>query len=151
MLNLQIGTPGYVAPEISKPKRELYNAQKADIYSLGVCLYLMLTGEFPENHSSLSFGHTQSSTNSEVDGKNEPKRANFFKSLQSKNLSEDAQNLLSGMLETDPNERFSIFDVCSHSWFNNIDISSIATEVYSEMESRTIRKNFDLTPENLVY
>jgi serine/threonine protein kinase len=152
MLNLQIGTPGYVAPEISKPNGELYNAQKADIYSLGVCLYMMLTGEFPENQSSLSFGHTQSSTNSVVkEEADEPNRASFHKSLEGKNLSEDVQNLLCGMLHINPDERFSIFDVCSHSWFVDFDIPSIASEVYFEMVARNTNENSNLMSENLVY
>ena len=39
------GTPGYIAPEILK--NEGYCGFASDIWSLGICLYLMLTGEYP--------------------------------------------------------------------------------------------------------
>lgn len=42
--NLRCGTPGYIAPEILK--KENYGF-KADIYSLGICVYYILTGRIP--------------------------------------------------------------------------------------------------------
>ena len=39
------GTPEYMAPEMARPKRP--TEAQADIYSLGVLLYQMLTGEVP--------------------------------------------------------------------------------------------------------
>ena len=40
-----IGTPGYFAPEVFK--NELYNAQKADVYSFGMTIYFILFQEDP--------------------------------------------------------------------------------------------------------
>lgn len=48
----KIGTPNYMAPEIESKENELFHALKADIYSLGICLHLMLTGEFPNKYRS---------------------------------------------------------------------------------------------------
>ena len=39
------GTPGYVAPEIIRG--EPYRGEPADLWSLGVCLYILLSGEPP--------------------------------------------------------------------------------------------------------
>lgn len=39
------GTGGYVAPEVKAHKP--YDGPKADVYSLGVCLFGMITGRFP--------------------------------------------------------------------------------------------------------
>jgi len=40
------GTPSYIAPEITI-KRQQFAGDKADIWSTGVCLYVLLTGLFP--------------------------------------------------------------------------------------------------------
>jgi serine/threonine protein kinase len=43
------GTMHYMAPEVAGlQKDEKYEALKADIYSLGVWLYILLIGEFPD-------------------------------------------------------------------------------------------------------
>ena len=39
-----LGSPYYIAPEIIENNK--YN-EKCDIWSLGICLYKMLTNEFP--------------------------------------------------------------------------------------------------------
>ena len=43
-----IGTPYYVAPEVLESKG--YD-KKCDLWSLGVCLFKCLTGEYPYNES----------------------------------------------------------------------------------------------------
>ena len=39
------GTPPYMSPELAAG--QTYSGMSADIWALGVCLYLMLTGKFP--------------------------------------------------------------------------------------------------------
>ena len=57
------GTPGYVAPEVLHDKK--YNC-KADIFSLGVILYIMLTGNVPF-HSKTYEGLVEANMNGKVD------------------------------------------------------------------------------------
>eukprot|EP00344_Euplotes_crassus_P008061 CAMPEP_0196999362 /NCGR_PEP_ID=MMETSP1380-20130617/4571_1 /TAXON_ID=5936 /ORGANISM="Euplotes crassus, Strain CT5" /LENGTH=149 /DNA_ID=CAMNT_0042416273 /DNA_START=323 /DNA_END=772 /DNA_ORIENTATION=- len=50
------GTKQYIAPEIlKKSSDDQFNAFKADAYSLGVTLYVMLTGNFPSTAESTLF------------------------------------------------------------------------------------------------
>ena len=44
-LNIFCGTPSYMAPELANKKD--YVGQCADIWALGVLLYIMLIGHFP--------------------------------------------------------------------------------------------------------
>ena len=41
----QIGTVAYAAPEIIMNKE--YDGLKADVYSVGILLYVLVTGQFP--------------------------------------------------------------------------------------------------------
>lgn len=45
MLNNYCGTPAYMSPEIIK--KQPYNGAKADVWALGVMLYLMMVGTLP--------------------------------------------------------------------------------------------------------
>ena len=45
LLNQFCGTPAYMCPEIVK--KLAYNGAKADIWALGIILYLILVGHFP--------------------------------------------------------------------------------------------------------
>lgn len=47
MLKMHCGTTSYMAPEIVR--KSAYNGFKADIWALGIVLYVMLTGKFPFN------------------------------------------------------------------------------------------------------
>lgn len=46
-LNIFCGTPAYMAPEIVN--KQEYHGKPADIWALGVLLYVLLYGKFPFN------------------------------------------------------------------------------------------------------
>ena len=59
------GTVAYMAPEVNNLlPGESFDAFKADMYSLGVCLHVMLFAEFPTNLNSSTNHSTE-----EVQGK----------------------------------------------------------------------------------
>ena len=45
MIRGQVGTPAYMAPEVLQSKA--FCGKKADVWSLGICLYAMLFGRVP--------------------------------------------------------------------------------------------------------
>lgn len=103
------GTPTYLPPEIVS--RKTYLPSKADIWSLGVCLYRVLCGRFP------FMGVSQTNL--------------FYRIKMSEyslpeHLSSDARHLISSMLSVDPESRPSIDDVLQHAWFKGVNFESTA-------------------------
>ena len=101
ILKDQCGTPVYMAPEIIKG--EGYHGFPVDIWSAGVALYIMLSGNLPFNKD---------------------KEHNLEYSILNNNIkeisdiSEDANNLLKNILEKDPNKRFTCNQILEHPWMN---------------------------------
>lgn len=98
-----LGTPYYVAPEIIENKG--YDEQ-CDIWSLGVCLFRLLTGEYPykeeQTHKLLKAIQTK-----EVD-------------VESFDFSLEAKNLIKGLLFKDPLQRLKISEVIVHPFFSKV-------------------------------
>ena len=87
-MNAVVGTPIYVAPEVF----EGYYDFKCDVWSIGIILYMMLTG-----------GHSPFEGNTDVEMLKCIKETVLdFSADMYKHISDDAKDLLSKMLEKDP-------------------------------------------------
>lgn len=105
-----VGTPLYVAPEVLKG---IYGPE-CDIWSIGVIMYLLLSGQFPFN------------------GVN---RVQIFQKISEADLnlqsgiwdeiSESAKDLLIRLLQVDPKKRIYTEDALQHSWFKHIKTNEI--------------------------
>eukprot|EP00922_Rhytidocystis_sp_ex-Travisia-forbesii_P019595 GHVS01028975.1.p1 GENE.GHVS01028975.1~~GHVS01028975.1.p1 ORF type:complete len:342 (-),score=37.58 GHVS01028975.1:3-1028(-) len=115
------GTALYMAPEVFRRDFTL----KCDVWSAGVILYLLLTGQLP------FYGKTIE----EVQYKVCYHQPNFQRDCQ--HLSESAINLLSQMLDKDPSQRPSACQVLKHSWFSQ----STKTDCQPQLMSPVIRDN----------
>lgn len=93
-----------------------YNGYKADIFSLGVCLFRMLTGDYPFPNTKETCPHYRLFKNSP---ENYWKRFSVHLKKHNKkiDLTEDALDLMFWMLEDNPNDRPDIIQVLSHSFF----------------------------------
>ena len=103
--NLYVGTKGYIAPEILRGQR--YNCA-VDMYSLGALMHALFTAKLPfweESGENL----TDRVLNQPLNLANDPYTAR---------LSEQAKNLLSGLLEKEPSKRLTVNQVLGHEWFN---------------------------------
>jgi len=99
-------TPYYVAPEVLGPEK--YD-KSCDIWSLGVIMYILLCG-FPPFYSN--HGHAIS-----PGMKKRIRTGQYcFPNPEWQNVSQDAKDLIKGMLKTDPDERLTIFDVTRNQW-----------------------------------
>lgn len=95
--NKRRGTPYYMAPELqNKEPEEMIDATISDVYSLGVCLHLLLTGEFPREHQ---FGEQNSSLDTESSGDIQDSSIDEQVKGRLQYLSQDARELLENMLE----------------------------------------------------
>jgi len=100
----EVGSLEYVAPEIIAREGKCYDGFLADIWSLGVCLYALLYGEFPFSPAKI---HKAFETQVPLQLEIPPRQG----------ISLEATDLLRKMLRTDPTKRISIKDIQLHPWF----------------------------------
>ena len=111
-LKSKCGTPQYWAPEICRLEgRQPYNGKRADIFSLGITLLYMVTGE---QQDDVIEGFIKDKENYNYD--------NYLKKLkiQISNLSQDLQKLIIKMLDFNPEKRPSIKNILDDPWMKEI-------------------------------
>ncbi|KMT17716.1 hypothetical protein BVRB_2g036610 [Beta vulgaris subsp. vulgaris] len=104
MLQTSCGTPAFAAPEIVGRTRSGYDGSKADAWSCGVILFVMLTGYLPFDDANLVMMYRKMH------------RKEFrFPSWVSK----PARGLIIRLLDPVPKTRLGIDEIPSDSWFKN--------------------------------
>ena len=131
------GTPACRAPEVLDGSCKDFTA--ADVYSAGVILYILKAGEYPFIEVQDSEGKMKRF----AEDFNEDK-ACFWRKKEEMNggFNEDFKELINGMLEEDPEKRFTIMDVKKSEWFNDrvlknqtLKISMKATLAHKTMKA----------------
>lgn len=117
LLHTTCGTPAYVAPEVIRQKG--YDGAKADIWSCGVVLYVLLAGSLPFHDSNLMEMYRKI-------GRADFKCPSWFPP--------EARRLLGKILDPDPSTRISIAKIKESSWFRKGLISN--KQIMREMENR---------------
>jgi serine/threonine protein kinase len=112
LLHTTCGTPNYVAPEVLADKG--YDGRAADVWSIGVILYVLLAGFLPFD---------------------EPTMSALFRKIQKAEFTyptwftPEVRALLDKILVAQPEKRISLLEVKNDIWYNkDIDESIIAAE-----------------------
>ncbi|CAO2816481.1 unnamed protein product [Amaranthus hypochondriacus] len=104
MLQTSCGTPAFAAPEIVGKTRNGYDGSKADAWSCGVILFVMLTGYLPFDDANLVLMYRKMH-----------KKEYRFPSWVSK----PARGLITRLLDPNPVRRLGIDEIPNDSWFKN--------------------------------
>ncbi len=100
------GTPAYIAPEIFRDKG--YEGFKCDIWSAGVTLYYMISGLQPFKANNI---------------KDLQKLILSGKYHQLNGVSNSLNNLIDGLLQSDPNKRLNINQILNHPWLSGVNVN----------------------------
>ena len=132
-----VGTLEYKPPEIIEGKE--YEGKKADIFSLGVLLLILVIG----------FQGFTSTSNYKMIKENNFE--NYWKTFSDITLSEESKDLYIKMVSYNPDSRPSIEEILNHPWFNEIkemneeQKDKIEEEIKKEFTnlSQIIKNNFE--------
>ena len=121
--NKAVGSPMYAAPEILKSQD--YKGQIADIWSMGICLYVMVCADFPFSGEDIN------------DLVRNVIKNNFDYPTEIQ-ISDSYKDLVNKILEKDPNKRLTIEQIKQHPWMHIND--------FNFMKSPGIIINKDILP-----
>ncbi|XP_026466563.1 uncharacterized protein LOC113370108 isoform X3 [Ctenocephalides felis] len=111
LLSTWCGSPPYAAPELFQGLE--YDGPKADIWSLGIVLYVLVCGALPFDGKTL-----QELRTAVISGK---VRIPYF-------MSQECEHLIRHMLVVDPDKRMSLEHVLQHKWMmQNMQINNCNT------------------------
>ena len=100
----QCGTPAYIAPEILRNKNGY--SFGVDLWSAGVVLYAMLYGTVPFKAASMDELHSL-----------------ILRGMYTlkDDISQEARDMLRGLLEINPHKRFNYDQINNHKWLADLD------------------------------
>jgi len=110
LLHTTCGTPNYVAPEVLADKG--YDGKKADCWSIGVIIYVLLAGFLPFDESTIVALFTKIQ-------KAEFTYPSWF--------SDESRSLLDAILVANPSDRLSLTGVKEHPWMRWQEVEGAMT------------------------
>uniref|UniRef100_A0A3B1JC95 non-specific serine/threonine protein kinase n=1 Tax=Astyanax mexicanus TaxID=7994 RepID=A0A3B1JC95_ASTMX len=128
LCNSMVGTLWYVSPEVIREKK--YDAKKSDVWSLGIVLYALVTGELP-------------SYSDDLEQIASPKLPYTFP--DDVEVEESCRALILDMLQLDPSARPTVKKVSEHPWLQS-DVKDTPTSEEERLETPTSGDKRSETP-----
>merc|ERR1711988_1963917 len=116
MLRDVCGSKSYAAPEVLGAKKQGYDGYAADAWSLGVCLFAMLSGFFPLDEASHGDWRYQKLVDAQVNGLSTVATVYSWYKRTAAHLSREVTHLLDCLLNVDPAKRLTLSGVREHPW-----------------------------------
>ena len=152
----------YIAPKILLSSKEKgYEPFPVDIWSSGISLYIMLSGTLPFNYKNKKNSDTDEEEEIEEEeesisekSKSKKNEEDNFKLQYSivykepkkiENISDEARDLLKGLLNKDPKKRLTCDEILNHPWLNDFkekNISSKRFHLFTKAENIMLSKTF---------
>ena len=136
-LNDRIGTIPYMPPQMFN--NQPYNGSKADIFSLGVILFNLVTGRFGFNKADNHDPNYQFIRNNLIN-QYWNNLANEINNIN--NLSQEFKDLYIRMVSPNENNRPTIDQILNNNWFNDLvglndeQLNQLKEEVLNEFQAR---------------
>ncbi|OMJ76924.1 hypothetical protein SteCoe_23590 [Stentor coeruleus] len=128
------GTPNYIAPEILEGRTG--HSYEVDVWSFGVLMYTMLIGKPPFETNDVKTTYKRI-------------KMNAYTFPESVNISDEAKDLISRILVTDPAERPTIDDMMTHLFFTkNIIPKLLPTSTLAVPPSSSYMRQFEKVANN---
>ena len=136
-LNDPVGTPNYACPQIFN--HQIYNGSKADIFSLGVILFILVVGMFGFKKADHNDENYRCIMNNQIN--------NYWVSLaiaqiNHLNFSQQFKDLYIRMVSFNENNRPTIDQILNDNWFNELQglnngqLNQLENEVRNEFLAR---------------
>ena len=138
-LSTYVGTRQYMAPEIIEAsiKPVFYEGAKADTYSAGIILMQLVMWFHPFNN-----GPAIEDSNKLYKGYLTDKSKYWGAIEKSLNgcLSDEFKDLVSGMTNSDPDNRITMDEVVDHPWFQDVDNTINPETIIEQLENEQMKK-----------
>lgn len=141
------GTTSYIAPEVLHSS--LKDIGKRDLWSLGVVMYRMLTGEFPFNSKNIEDLSDEIIYKEVIpDPEYNISEHELFKKKY--NVSEEGISFLKNLLTIDPEKRVSLEKALQDKWFEKFNVKYRLEELRIETKIKLLKNILNYNPTNVI-
>eukprot|EP01024_Parvocaulis_polyphysoides_P028437 TRINITY_DN2572_c0_g1_i1.p1 TRINITY_DN2572_c0_g1~~TRINITY_DN2572_c0_g1_i1.p1 ORF type:complete len:481 (+),score=74.29 TRINITY_DN2572_c0_g1_i1:102-1544(+) len=142
----RVGTLQYMAPEVVEAacikQNNIYDGKAADVWSCGTMLYAMLFKKFPFFDSKIGKDKPNQNLNKQQIQEVVFKRIREASITIPESVSPECVDLLTRMLDRNPNTRITVPEIMKHPWFmhglpegfQNFNISTVEAQLSGEMK-----------------